>query len=203
MQPDPSPSAMDDGYAPWRGQQISGWLALVAIIVAVMAHLYGWISWRTALIANIVLALYAAHAFTRVRARQHGKSVEQVAVMALRQALHDAPGIRMSRNVRMRSGADIDVVLDLGGRMLPVEIKSYGCWNTHFFGWWPGRRERAAIRQARKQMDETGAKQAVIWLPHGRPGFWQRQSAQPMAARRISLVFGNANQMARYAKNVR
>lgn len=203
MPPDPSPSAMDDGYAPWRGQQVSGWLALVAIIVAVMAQLYGWIGWRTTLIANIVLALYADHAFTRVRARQHGKSVEQFAVMALRQALHNAPGIRLSRNVRMRSGADIDVVLDLGGRMLPVEIKSYRRWNTYFFGWWPGRRERATIRQVRKQMGETGAKNAVIWLPHGRPGFWQRKSAQPMAARRISLVFGNANQVARYAKNVR
>jgi hypothetical protein len=192
---------VDDGYAPWRGQQVSAWLALAAIVAVVVAAQQEWVSTQAALIGVALLALYAIHAFNRVRARQRGKAVEHTAIRALCRELNGMRGIRTATNVRMRSGADIDVVITVAGRDMPVEIKSYGRWKTYFFGLWPGARERATIRQVRRQMAEVKAIQALVWLPHGRPGLWQRWAAHPRAARNIHLVFGNADRVAAIIAN--
>jgi len=201
VRPKPGTSVTDDGYAPWRGQQVSAWLSLAAIVAVSAGALREWISTQTALIGVALLALYAIHAFNRVRARQRGKTVEHAAIRALHRALNGIPGVRLTSNVRMRSGADIDAVLTVAGSDVPVEIKSYGRWKTYFFGLWPGARERATIRQVRRQMTEMRAAQALVWLPHGRPGLWQRWSAHPRAAKNIHLVFGNSERVADFVRN--
>lgn len=162
-------------------------------MIAVIGLLaFGMVHWKVGLPMALVLYGFSEMQLRRAGRRQFGQAMEQRAMPGALGELRRR-GFQVQANVRMASGADIDLVVRKGNRVVTIEIKSFFVWKRILF-FWNGRREAMAVRQARAQRAELKATAAMIWLPQGRSThwFWGRY---PNVGSGVRLVTGSAREL--------
>ena len=186
-------------FSPWRENYrvagIAGLIAIAAATLAVMKMVPPFVGFGLAIVAAGV----ALRSMQRGQSREFGKRFEEMHLARAVPLLQKA-GVVCIPNYGMRSGADIDLVVEYEGKKITVEIKSFIKWNAFLF-FWPGEREKNAIRQANRQMTSINATAAIIWLPQGRPSFLQSLFKHYRESN-VRLVFGGARMLERAIKGI-
>lgn len=142
----------------------------------------------------VALALAGAGMSRLKRAanREFGKVFEQAFTDCALAALA-ANGIRAQANIMARGIGDIDLVVHMEGRRIPVEIKSFRKWNQFFI--FKGERERRALQQSDKQRHALNAAHSVVWVPQGRPTLLQRLFGA--GSGNVVVIFGSERALLR------
>jgi Holliday junction resolvase-like predicted endonuclease len=163
-------------YRPWLKDIMNGLLmfsfALFAMVSAVwLAKSSYYYASLGSVIAAIMFMSFGVARFNRAKARKFGKVFEEEWIQ---QAL-----TRLNKNgwaakscVIVNGLGDIDIVAKKKRLVMPIEIKSFAKWNQSFF--LVGERERKAFLQSERQRQFLKAPFSIIWLPQGKPGFFQR-----------------------------
>lgn len=94
-------------------------------------------------------------------------------------------GIAFAPNYWTGHGS-FDLLVKKGNSLIPIDILLFTKWNQAFL---TGRVEREAYSKVGQKMLSIKASTAIIWLPKGKPNFWQK--VLPPKRRNIHVVFGN------------
>jgi hypothetical protein len=155
------------------------------------ARLPGRLEWLV--VAYVLVALVVCvHSLGAVRSRFHGRSVEE---LAAREAVGTLPkfGVDVvALGLPVPGLGDIDIVIGLAERRMPVEVKSFHAWDgsdrcTH------------ALYQVSRQMASLHARHGIVWLPEARVGWWRRWRGLA-ASPDVTVAFGSARNLARIAQ---
>lgn len=182
-------------YKPWRQNLITAFISISLALSSGVLAIQHQLPWNIAVAVMITCTLVAILQFKRASRRQFGKTFENTHVAMAMKHLRNTP-FKGVPNAKGGGQEDIDLLVVGRGRPIPVEVKSYIHWQTYFWRLF-GARERRAIAQSKRQQRYTNARASIIWLPQGRPGFWQRLTAHPKAASNIHLVFGGTDELIR------
>lgn len=144
-------------------------------------------------LAGVVAVAHSARLFRRSKSRAFGKFLESRYIPRAIGEL-SRHGLHAKANVMVNGLGDVDmVVMGNSYQAVVVEIKSFRRWGQFFFI--PGKRERQAIQQVRRQQAALRAYQAVIWLPQGQPTLFQRLLGPSSGG--VRIVFGREDKLAK------
>ncbi|TAN03153.1 MAG: hypothetical protein EPN36_14240 [Rhodanobacteraceae bacterium] len=188
-----------------HGSRVSAAIAEQALIGVVMlvsvlaigyltlsgARLPGRLEWLVG--AYVLVALIVCvHSLRAVRARFHGRDVED---RAAREAVDVLPkfGVNVvALGLPVPGLGDIDIVAGRAERRMPVEIKSFHTWEE-------SDRCLHARTQVTRQMAALRANHGIVWLPDARAGWWRRWRGLA-ASPDVTVAFGSARNLARVAR---
>ena len=166
----------DSEFKPWAGQRKRGLIALgIGLGLGALAYAlpyYPQMTWALAALGVVAFSV-GMGSLRQAANRAFGKSFEAEWAHLAKTML--GPGYAVETGVRVRGAGDIDVFVQrkADAVRVVVEIKSFVYWRASFFGLIPGDREKRAFAQAADLQRRIGAEVALIWLPQGRPSFWQ------------------------------
>lgn len=166
----------DSEFKPWAGQRKRGLIALgIGLGLGALAYAlpyYPQMTWTLAALGVVAFSV-GMGSLKQAANRAFGKSFEAEWAHLAKTML--GPGYAVETGVRVRGAGDIDVFVQrkIDGAKVIVEIKSFVYWRASFFGLIPGERERRAFAQAAELRRRADADAALVWLPQGRPSFWQ------------------------------
>lgn len=189
----------DGAFRPWVWQRRLGAALIVsglACIGAAFALPFGAAT-VFALIAAAGILSIGTSLVRQAANRAFGKIFESEQVAKAIRAL--PKDWEVFANDRLPGCGDVDLwVRRKDGAKLVVEIKSFRRWHGGWFGFGLGERERSALAQAGRIAERMGADAAVVWLPQGKPTFWQWLFAPRVG--RIKVVFGGVGALRRGLK---
>jgi hypothetical protein len=164
----------DADFKPWRSDQRLAaifFLAAIGCAIAALALPFG--TWTLFLGGGAaVAALSGRYAMKLAAHRAFGKTFEAESIASLLPLLPVEWIVRPG--TRLPGLGDVDLWITLeDGRHVIVEIKSFRRWMSRFFGFRHGEREAKALEQASRIAERLNASAGIVWLPQGKPTFWQ------------------------------
>lgn len=134
----------------------------------------------------------------RANKREFGKKTEEKYTS---RALHllMQKGYPVQTNVMVPGVGDIDILVYINDKPVPIEIKSFHYWRQSLF--FVGSRERKTLLQVQRQRIALNADQAFIWLPLGRPSFLQ--SIFGAGTSTTKVIFGKERKLVHALKSLK
>jgi len=189
-------------FAPWKKDRARGVrLFLASLFTGLFAI---WLATNQYFLPSVVFALcaliligFSISSLKRARIREFGKSFEQEFIERALAEL-EKNGFKTRANVFVYGIGDVDLVVTGQRSFVVVEIKSFRRWSSFMI--FTGAREQRALAQVERQRRALRAKHGLIWLPQGKPTFFQKLFGT--ASGNINVVFGDERDLAKTIRKI-
>jgi hypothetical protein len=182
-------------YAPWERDKTTAYQVIIFALAIGSLIFFKILPPLIALAIIVPSVSYATYLLKRAKNREFGKNFEIIHGNQLANVLISA-GIDHVQNKRFHGG-DIDMLVNYQNVSIPIEIKSFIKWNQFFY---TGGREKKAYNQTEKQITAVQGSYGFIWLPQGKPTFFQRLFGSLTRNKRVKVIFGDANALLKELK---